>query len=231
VTYSNLYKQLKRRLKMKKRWLSLGAYLLLAGSAVTVLWLHQGAEEPKPDHQAAATALNPNDISIEQEAEAVSAGVLESIRNGKGLREVVLHKQYVCGEETAESMTMTPQEILSFYKEHPGTLVSMEDSGRVQMVEPVEDLSPHCRENAYFGMDKNGNLSLFEGIPEQEKVIRTFFQLDVQHMKSSLPGDAVNQLYSGIRVSDMEDYNSVLSTFSEYASSPSAPVGGNAQGQ
>jgi forespore regulator of the sigma-K checkpoint len=99
------------------------------------------------------------------------------------------------------------------------------------MVEPEDDLSPHCRENAYFGMDKNGNLSLFEGIPEQEKVIRTFFQLDVQHMKSSLPGDAVNQLYSGIRVSDMEDYNSVLSTFSEYASSPSAPVGGNAQGQ
>lgn len=230
MTYSNLYKQLKRRLKMKKRWLSLGAYLLLAGSVVTALWLHQGAEEQKPDHLAAA-AMNPKESVLEQEAEAASAGVLESIKNGKGSREVVLHKQYVCGEETAESRTMTPQEILSFYKEHPGTQLSVEDSGRVQIVEPVEDLSPHCRDNAYFGMDKNGNLSLFEGMPEQEKVIRTFFQLDVQHMKSSLPGDAVNQLYSGIRVSDMEDYNSVLSTFSEYASSPSAPVGGNAQGQ
>lgn len=230
MTYSNLYKQLKRRLKMKKRWLSLGAYLLLAGSVVTALWLHQGAEEQKPDHLAAA-AMNPKESVLEQEAEAASAGVLESIKNGKGSREVVLHKQYVCGEETAESRTMTPQEILSFYKEHPGSQLSVEDSGRVQIVEPVEDLSPHCRDNAYFGMDKNGNLSLFEGMPEQEKVIRTFFQLDVQHMKSSLPGDAVNQLYSGIRVSDMEDYNSVLSTFSEYASSPSAPVGGNAQGQ
>lgn len=230
MTYSNLYKQLKRRLKMKKRWLSLGAYLLLAGSVVTALWLHQGAEEQKPDHLAAAV-MNPKESVLEQEAEAASAGVLESIKNGKGSREVVLHKQYVCGEETAESRTMTPQEILSFYKEHPGTQLSVEDNGRVQIMEPVEDLSPHCRENAYFGMDKNGNLSLFEGMPEQEKVIRTFFQLDVQHMKSSLPGDAVNQLYSGIRVSDMEDYNSVLSTFSEYASSPSAPVGVNAQGQ
>jgi forespore regulator of the sigma-K checkpoint len=230
VTYSNLYKQLKRRLKMKKRWLSLGAYLLLAGSAAAVMWLHQGTEGPKPDHRAAATALSPNDQSLEQEAEAVSAGVLDSIRNGKGVRQVILHKQYVCGEEVAENRSMTSQEILSFYKEHPGIQLSLDGSGQVQIVEPVEDLSPHCRENAYFGMDKNGNLSLFEGIPEQERVIRTFFQLDVQHMKSSLPGDAVNQLYSGIRVTDMEDYNSVLSTFSEYASAPSAPAAGNAHG-
>lgn len=231
MTYSNLYKQLKRRLKMKKRWLSLGACLLLAGSAVTVLWLHQGAEEPNPDYLAAATVLNPKDMGLEQEAEAVSAGVLESIRSGKSSREVVLRKHYVCGEETSENRTMTPQEILGFYKEHPDIQLSLDGNGRVQIVEPVEDLSPQCRENAYFGMDKNGNLSLFEGIPEQERVIRTFFQLDVQHMKSSLPGDAVNQLYSGIRVTDIEDYNSVLSTFSEYASSPSAPAAGNAHGQ
>ncbi|MNI90437.1 hypothetical protein D3C73_1479580 [compost metagenome] len=55
-------------------------------------------------------------------------------------------------------------------------------------------------------------------------MIRTFFQLDVQHMKSSLPGDAVNQLYSGIRISDLADYNSVLSTFSEYAARHAAPA-------
>lgn len=228
MSYSNLYKQLKRRLKMKKRWLSLGVYLLLAGTAATALWLNQGAEEPKPDHLAAATALSPDDMGREQAAEAVSAGVLDSIKSGKGSRQVILQKQYVCGEATSESRTMTSQEILGFYNEHPGSQLSLDDSGRVQIVEPVEDLSPQCRENAYFGMDKNGNLSLFEGIPEQERVIRTFFQLDVQHMKSSLPGDAVNQLYSGIRVSDMDDYNSVLSTFSEYASLPSAPAVGNA---
>lgn len=231
MTYSNLYKQLKRRLKMKKRWLSLGAYLLLAGSAAAAFWLDQRAEEPGPDPLAAVAAVSPDEAVLEQEAEAANAGVLEMVRKGKGSRQVVLHNEYVCGEETSESRSMTSQEILDFYKEHPDARLNLDDSGRLHVREEIEDLSPQCRENAYFGMDKNGNLSLFEGIPEQERVIRTFFQLDVQHMKSSLPGDAVNQLYSGIRVSDMDDYNSVLSTFSEYASVPSAPAAGNAQGR
>lgn len=36
-------------------------------------------------------------------------------------------------------------------------------------------------------------------------------------MKSSLPEGIMKQLHEGIRVQDIEEYNSVLSTFSDYA--------------
>ena len=72
-------------------------------------------------------------------------------------------------------------------------------------------------DNAYFGIDDNGHLSLFDGDPEANQIIRTFFQLDIDYLESSLPHETVMQLYQGIRVSDQEEFNSVLSTFSPFA--------------
>lgn len=82
------------------------------------------------------------------------------------------------------------------------------------MDEPTDEI---ISENTYFGLDENGILSLFEGLPSEKKVIRSFFQLNVEHLESSLPRDMVNQLYEGIKVTDYAEYNSVLSTFSDYA--------------
>lgn len=225
MIYSNLYKQLKRRLRMRKRWLTLGAYILLAGAAAAAVWLDRSpGGDPSPDLAAVSAEAPSEELGDGADAEAATAAALDTIRSSKGVREVFLHKQYVCGEETQQFGSMSNNEIVSLYKEHSGARVVLDEGGKVHLVERIEDLAPKCRENAYFGLDKNGNLSLFDGMPDQDRVIRTFFQLDVQHMKSSLPQDAVNQLYSGIRVTDLADYNSVLSTFSEYASAEAAPA-------
>ena len=58
----------------------------------------------------------------------------------------------------------------------------------------------------------------------KQKVLRTFFQLDVHYMESSLPKERLNELVNGIRISDMDDYNSVLSTFSDFATDKSEKV-------
>lgn len=224
MSYSNLFKQLKRRLRMRKRWLSLGAYLLVAAAIAVGYWLERNPREKEPVDLAALSGAAFDETGEEAESEAVTARALEAVRTGKSAREVFLHKRYVCGDETEQLGSMDGWQIVSLYSEHPGAKVVLDEAGRVHMIESIEDLSPKCRENAYFGLDKNGNLSLFDGIPEQDRVIRTFFQLDVQHMKSSLPGDAVNQLYTGIRITDLQDYNSVLSTFSEYAARQAAPA-------
>lgn len=70
---------------------------------------------------------------------------------------------------------------------------------------------------AYIGMDSSGGLSLFEGKPDKEKVMRTFFQIDIKSMETSLPKEIVQQLHEGIRVQDLDEYNSVISTFSDFA--------------
>jgi forespore regulator of the sigma-K checkpoint len=220
VNFSNLFKELKRRLRMRKRWLTLGAYLLLAGGITAALMADRDTGRPNPETEAVWSAS----IDVPEQSPEETEAAIQAIQGSKGKREVFVHKQYVCGEEVQQFGAMPSQEIMSLQKEHPAARVVLDRTGAVHLVENVEDLAPKCRENAYFGLDKSGNLTLFEGMPEQERVIRTFFQLDVQHMKSSLPVDAVNQLYSGIRVSDLADYNSVLSTFSEYAAEQAEPV-------
>lgn len=60
-------------------------------------------------------------------------------------------------------------------------------------------------------------MKLFKGPPVQEKVLKTFFQMDMGSLKSSLPESIWKELHEGIRVQDIEEYNSVLSTFSDYA--------------
>lgn len=220
MNFSNLFKELKRRLRMRKRWLTLGAYMLMAGGIAAALWADRDKGSPVPVSEPVWSASVDEAEGSQEETEAA----LQAIRDGKGKRDVFVHKQYVCGEEIQQFGAMPFQEILSLQKEHASARIVLDKTGGVHLVENVEELAPKCRENAYFGLDKNGNLTLFEGVPEQERVIRTFFQLDVQHMKSSLPADAVDQLYSGIRVSDLADYNSVLSTFSEYAAEQAEPV-------
>ncbi|MNI91319.1 hypothetical protein D3C73_1489620 [compost metagenome] len=93
--------------------------------------------------------------------------------------------------------------------------------------EYIEGLSEGCQEDGYIGVDKNGNLSLFEGPPDEEKVIKTFFQLDVGTMESALPEEVLKQLKQGIRVQDVSEYNSVLSTFSDFALEQNQPQKGN----
>ncbi|XEC97692.1 BofC C-terminal domain-containing protein [Paenibacillus tarimensis] len=89
-------------------------------------------------------------------------------------------------------------------------------------IESFDELQEVWKKNAFFGLDKLGNLSLFDGPPADEKVIRTFFQLDVTYMESSLPKEQIDSLNRGIPVNDLAEYNSVLSTFSEFAYQPSS---------
>jgi len=151
--------------------------------------------------------------NTEQPEEEVRA----MMKTVEGQREVFAQKTYVCGEEVQMLGMMTAQQILQYHKEHPAFTVKMNEAGSVFFNEMIDDLSPQCKSNAYFGLDTGGNLSLFEGVPEDKQVIRTFFQLNIEHLESSLPHETVKQLYHGIPVNSLEEYNSVLSTFADYA--------------
>jgi len=74
--------------------------------------------------------------------------------------------------------------------------------------------------DAYFGIDRDGRLVLFDGPPREERAIRTFFQLDIERMESSLPSSYVEQLKKGVRVADADEFNSVLSTLADFAKEP-----------
>jgi forespore regulator of the sigma-K checkpoint len=210
-----LWKQLKKRLRTRRRWLALGIFVLAA--AVAGVAAAAGSVPDKAQSRGGGTAQSALAPIVRDGDAKKQADALEAIKRDGMEREVVLLKSYVCGEERQKLGRLKPIEIQNMHAGHPDWKVRLAEDGSVVFTRSIEDLSPACKETAFFGIDENGNLTLFDGVPGKDNVIRTFFQLNIRHLESSLPRDTVNQLYSGIRVSDLAEYNSVLSTFSDYA--------------
>lgn len=143
---------------------------------------------------------------------------MQQLNNSQGKVKVHLRTSYVCGVEEQLIGSLDADSIYTLMNNNPSWKGKMDANGEVWLEEAVtDDLSPACKEQAYMSVDANGNLTLFDGPPQEEKVLRTFFQLDIGSMESSLPKDVLKQLQEGIRIQDIDEYNSVLSTFSDYA--------------
>ncbi|WP_054958148.1 BofC C-terminal domain-containing protein [Paenibacillus dakarensis] len=143
---------------------------------------------------------------------------MQQLNEVQGKMKVYLRTTFVCGVEEQDIGTMNAESIYTLLNNNPSWKGKMGQDGEVWLERNVtDDLSPTCKEQAYMSVDANGNLTLFEGPPQEERVIRTFFQLDIKSIESSLPKDVLKQLQNGIRIQDIDEYNSVLSTFSDYA--------------
>ncbi|WP_178382421.1 BofC C-terminal domain-containing protein [Paenibacillus sp. P3E] len=151
--------------------------------------------------------------------------LLKAISTEPIRRTVHFKTTYISGEEV---LTTPGKESIAQLKgviaSHPDWNGWISADGDLWMEHSVNDLSPQIKKDAFIGVDEHGNLTLFKGRPADERVLKTFFQMDMGSMKSSLPEDILNQLHEGIRVQDVEEYNSVLSTFSDYARDSSEQV-------
>ncbi|WP_019120126.1 BofC C-terminal domain-containing protein [Brevibacillus massiliensis] len=130
--------------------------------------------------------------------------------------ELVLRRSYLCGTKDEEKQLTTgksAEQLLSVYADWE--IVSVEPD-RLVLHKQVNDLSPVCKENGYFGVSPDGMLALFNGVPSENKVIQTFYQINTDRMEASLPKEEIEHLKSGIRVRDLAEYNSILSTYSEF---------------
>jgi forespore regulator of the sigma-K checkpoint len=165
------------------------------------------------------------DLQTEEPNEKMRRELLASFEQSREPFTVKLHRMFVCGEELKPLGRITGSQLAGLLRSHPDWTVTKEEKPAAIIIEQqVDDLSEQCKANAYMGVDKAGRLSLYDGVPKKEKVVRTFFQLDVQYMESSLPQDKLDKLIQGIRISDMDEFNSVMSTYSDFAIEPNERV-------
>jgi forespore regulator of the sigma-K checkpoint len=216
MVFLNWLRQLKKKLRLRRRNLALGLMILIICTvAAWLYWKEPGTWTSSDGTQKKEQTVFSHQQAYDEPNETEKQ--LAIIQQSKQQRNTFVKKSYVCGEELQSLGLMKPEDILQYHKDHPQQTVSLDETGNVYFTEDIEDLSPQCKNSAYFGLDENGNLSLFNGVPGKDNVIRTFFQLNISHLESSLPHDTVKQLYSGIRVTDLAEYNSVISTFSDFA--------------
>lgn len=224
-------KELKKKLKRRRSVLSLGmlAAVFVAaaatgiGSASLLKKAVLSGAETVPAAVAVSEGVPPDKPASVQGSRNHSRDEVQQVLAGmSGDVELVLHRVYWCGEESRLLGRRQASEAAELLKSRREWSAAFDSAGRLVLEETVEDLSPECRKSAYIGMDADGNLSLFDGPPRKDNVIRTFFQLDVRSLESSLSKEKFHELAGGIRVSDKDEYKSVLSAFSDFASRKSS---------
>lgn len=205
MRYASMWKRIKRKLN-KRRKLFLAINLTITTSII--ITSIQLLTETKRIY-----AENIEFSQLGQEVDELSNWLSE----GESIR-AILHKVYVCGEEIQQLDELSYEEVVTLAEQNPDWELTADQSyTMIRFVEHIEDLSPYCKKNAFFGINDEGVFSLFDGEPSQDKVIKTFFQLNVPYLESSLPDQEIEHLLIGIRVKDLEEYDSVLSTYSEYS--------------
>jgi len=228
VSLFRIFKGIKKSLKRKRRHvltLGAGAMFFLLATLVGSWFAYRIVSTDTsqvflPMDSVSAWADNPvtaPDASLRERT-------LHALKGRSDQVELVLHRTYLCGEESRQLGAHTAAEAAELLQSHRDWGARFDSKGRLLLEEAVDDLSPECRISAYMAMDKDGNLSLYDGPPWKEKVIRTFFQLDVEMLESRLSEERVRELADGIRISDKDEYNSVLSSFNEFASLKSQAV-------
>ncbi|MEK0314438.1 BofC C-terminal domain-containing protein [Cohnella sp. 56] len=210
-----------KRLKRQKRHvLSLGVWTAAVLTAAVALAVSKPYLEQAdvPADAAAAWADERTTLVSFEDPHSQRGRAIAALAAYDGEIEVVLQRTYVCGEETRKLGTLSSEEAMALLKAHRDWSATLKDAGRLVMFESVDELSAACRASARIGVDKLGYLSLFDGPVRKDKVIRTFFHMDIKALESGVSPQELQQLYEGLPLGDDNDYHQVVSRLSAYAS-------------
>ena len=218
---AKLMNPLKKKLKRWKRRIWSLAIIVLVLTALGIgLQLKKEASEFAAEQRQSSWEAKETFMQLlqhEKEPSEATQQVMKQLTLGEMNYEVIHRIQYVCGQLDESFGKKTAADIIRLILDSPEWEASMNGERSVILTEQRNEMLATCKENTYIGIDADGNLVLYEGKPKSERAVRTFFQLDIQSMESSLPPQVLQQLKDGIKISDIDEYNSVISTFSDYA--------------
>ncbi|KHF42009.1 hypothetical protein LQ50_01590 [Halalkalibacter okhensis] len=126
--------------------------------------------------------------------------------------DVILERVYLDGEMSQERIQETIWSMEDFWSYYNDWSLINQNENEMIFRKEVNDISPLLKVNGYFGITEDGVLSIYEGEPNEERVIQSFFQLDTTKLKSRQH----SELRKGIPVLDLEHYEEVLQVLGQY---------------
>ncbi|WP_280768622.1 BofC C-terminal domain-containing protein [Salipaludibacillus daqingensis] len=127
--------------------------------------------------------------------------------------EVILQTYYLDGEMSEEEIEETIWSMEDFWSFYDDWELVNQNQQQIVFQKKVDDISPLLKMHGYFGLSEDGTLSIFNGKPEKQKVIHSFFQINTQQLKSQ----SHNLLLEGIPISSKDEYIEVLKNYRKYA--------------
>jgi forespore regulator of the sigma-K checkpoint len=127
--------------------------------------------------------------------------------------EVYLNRNYLDGKQSQEVVYETIWSMEDFWASYADWQLVDQEVNKVIFEQKVNDISPISKVNGFFGLTESGILTIFNGKPHEEEVIKSFYQIDLGKLESGL----IEDLKDGIRIQSKQDYTEVLERFRPYA--------------
>lgn len=126
---------------------------------------------------------------------------------------VILQREYLDGELSEKKITERFGTLEEFKNKYSGWKISEQTKEYIVLHKMENDISPLLKTNGYFGITKDGTLSIYNGKPADDKIIHTFFQIDV----GKLEVYQQEELQQGIQIISKAQFNSLMEEYREYA--------------
>ena len=126
---------------------------------------------------------------------------------------VILERVYLDGEISQEVVHETSWSMENFWAKYDQWQLTDYDEATMVFRKQVNDISPLLKANGFFGITKDGVLTIFNGRPDQLRIIQSFFQIDTKKLESSKQ----DELIQGIPIKTKNRYVEVLETFEPYS--------------
>lgn len=127
--------------------------------------------------------------------------------------EVVLQRSYMDGVVTEERMEETIWAMEDFWAAYDGWEVINQSDNQIIFGKEMNELSPVIKKNGYFGVNDEGELTIFDGIPENQKAIQSFFYIDTDKLESRKS----EELQKGIKINSKDQYLSLIKEYEQYS--------------
>ncbi|MDE5415015.1 intercompartmental signaling factor BofC [Alkalihalobacterium chitinilyticum] len=154
--------------------------------------------------------------TIQSHASKSVVPVMKMVENadaGPKTIQVKLQRVYLDGEISEEVVEETIWSMEDFWAFYDQWLLVDQNEEEILFKQEIDDISPLLKINGYFGISEDGVLNIYEGKPDDQKIIQSFFQINTQKLKSHHE----SELKNGIPVMSRENYQEVLKTLEKYA--------------
>lgn len=148
---------------------------------------------------------------IEKNVDLDNESMEKSWEQGPLELDVILQRLYIDGQMVEEHQFEVVWSLEDFWASYEDWHLVNQKEGQVIFLKEIDDLSPMIKASGYFGLDDKGRLTIFEGKPENNKAIQSFYQIDTRELESKQS----ENLKNGIKIQDKDQYVSLLQFYEQ----------------
>ncbi|WP_199880598.1 intercompartmental signaling factor BofC [Bacillus massiliglaciei] len=143
-----------------------------------------------------------------------NASAEETIKSvmGPTERKVILQRMYLDGEQSEEKVTETIWAMEDFWAKYKDWKLIDQNEKEIIFQKREQDISPLLKANGYFGMTEEGVISIYNGKPKYDKIIQSFFQVDVGQLEAYKK----EELQRGIPILNKDQFQKLIKSYEPY---------------